>query len=91
MEDDGKSAFKGKHRAVGSDLGRFLADVKAGKIPKGTVLIVESLDRLSRETVPIALRQFLEIIEHEIDIVTLIDEQWYSQRSLGADSAPLLM
>lgn len=91
LVDEGISAFKGKHRRKGAALARFLEDVKTGKIPKGTVLVVESLDRLSRETVPVALRQFLEIIEHEIDIVTLVDEQWYSQKSLGADSAPLLM
>ncbi len=89
--DDGKSAYKGKHRQRGGALSRFLESVKAGKVPKGAILIVESLDRLSRETVPVALRQFLEILEHDIEIVTLIDRQWYSQKSLGADSAPLLM
>ena len=91
LVDEGKSAYKGKHRQKGAALARFLEEVKAGNIPKGTVLIVESLDRLSRETVPVALRQFLEILEHDIEIVTLIDRQWYSQKSLGADSAPLLM
>src|ERR1700692_4962232 len=84
LVDDGKSAFKGKHRKKGTALSRFLDDVKAGRIPKGTILIVESLDRLSRETPTVALRRFLEILEFDIEIVTLIDRQWYSLKSLGA-------
>jgi DNA invertase Pin-like site-specific DNA recombinase len=48
IADEGLSAYKGHHVERGS-LGHFLAEVEAGKIPKGTALIVEKLDRLSRE------------------------------------------
>lgn len=91
LVDDGKSAFKGHHLKKGTALSRFLEKLKAGLIPAGTIFIVESLDRLNRQAVLIALRLFLEILEHGVEIVTLIDRQWYSQESLGKDSAPLLV
>jgi DNA invertase Pin-like site-specific DNA recombinase len=46
--DSGKSAFSGAHRK-GGKLGALLEDVKAGKIPAGTILLVEAVDRLTRE------------------------------------------
>ena len=64
-----KSAFKGKHVQVGTALARLLQDVVDGKIPKGSVIIVESLDRLGRETVPVALERILGILRHGIWIV----------------------
>ncbi|MDR3409990.1 MAG: recombinase family protein [Formivibrio sp.] len=81
--DSGLSAYSGKHRKEGSNLSRFLKDVEAGKIPPGSVLIVESLDRLTRQAISEALELFLGIIRHGIDIVTLIDKEWYSKDSLG--------
>ncbi len=61
FHDLGKSAFHGKHRKKGR-FGDFLAAVESGQIPAGTVLIVESFDRLSREQVIVALHQFLTLI-----------------------------
>ena len=80
---DSASAYSGKHRRKDSPLSRFLEDLKAGKVPKGAVLIIESLDRLSRQAIPEALELFLGIIRSGVDIVTLIDTQWYSQESIG--------
>ena len=48
LVDEGLSAFKGRHVAVGA-LGRFVADVEAGAYPGGIILLTEKLDRLSRE------------------------------------------
>ena len=50
LEDIGVSAFKGANVTSGS-LGRFLDLVKAGDIAKGSYLLVESLDRISRQQV----------------------------------------
>jgi DNA invertase Pin-like site-specific DNA recombinase len=47
-KDAGLSAFDGSNITRGK-LGRFLDDVQAGRIPRGSSLIVESLDRLSRQ------------------------------------------
>jgi DNA invertase Pin-like site-specific DNA recombinase len=48
IADEGLSAYKGHHVERGS-LGHFVAEVETGKIPKGTALIIENLDRLSRQ------------------------------------------
>lgn len=48
LVDEGVSAFKGRHAAVG-ELGRFIAEVEAGAYPDGVILLTEKLDRLSRE------------------------------------------
>jgi DNA invertase Pin-like site-specific DNA recombinase len=61
FHDLGKSAHKGKHRTKGR-FGDFLEAVKVGRIPSGTVFLVESFDRLSREEVTVALQHFLSLI-----------------------------
>jgi len=43
------SAFRGKNVATGSVLGDFLGAVRTGKVPRGSVLVVENLDRVSRD------------------------------------------
>jgi len=48
ISDEGLSGYKGHNLERGS-LGHFLAEVRAGKIPAGTALIIENLDRLSRQ------------------------------------------
>jgi DNA invertase Pin-like site-specific DNA recombinase len=48
FHDLGLSAFTGKHRTHGA-LARFVALVEQGKIPRGSVLGLDSLDRFSRE------------------------------------------
>lgn len=48
LVDDGVSAFKGRHVAIGA-LGQFVEDVATGRHPDGIVLLVEKMDRLSRQ------------------------------------------
>jgi DNA invertase Pin-like site-specific DNA recombinase len=48
LKDEGVSAFRGKNVQEGK-LGEYLASVKAGKIAAGSHLLVENLDRLSRQ------------------------------------------
>src|ERR1035437_474114 len=55
LQDSGKSAFHGVDRRDTSALGQVEKQVAAGEIPNGTVLIVENLDRLSREEISEAL------------------------------------
>ncbi|MBE5213691.1 recombinase family protein [Pectobacterium sp. A535-S3-A17] len=47
--DEGRSAFKAEHLQENAGLGKFFKQVKEGLIQPGSVLIVESLDRFSRE------------------------------------------
>lgn len=76
--DKGKSAFKGKHLDDSGELARFLAYVDQGVILPGSYLIVESLDRLSRERVKDALPRFLDLLNKGIRIYTSADNKLYS-------------
>jgi DNA invertase Pin-like site-specific DNA recombinase len=78
LKDLGLSAYHGDHKTKGA-LGSLLVLVDKGQIPKGSVLLVESLDRLSRDKIPEALTQFLQILAKGIKIVTLIDEREYDK------------
>src|SRR5688572_9209430 len=61
LSDKGLSAYRGANAETGA-LSTFLALVRAGRIPAGSILLVESLDRLSRQKPRKAFRQFLDII-----------------------------
>lgn len=80
IKDLGLSAYHGEHKTKGA-LGELLELVDNGKIPKGSVLLVESLDRLSRERIWEAFGQFSQIINKGIKIVTLFDEKEYDKES----------
>ena len=83
LRDEGVSAHKGVQAEVGSALGNFLDLVKRGQVEVGSYLIVESLDRLSRETILEALPRFTSLLNAGIIIVTLIDKQVYSKDSVN--------
>lgn len=74
IDDFGTSAFRGANMTEGA-LGRFVEAVKHGEIEQGSYLLVESVDRLSRQAVEEALEQFLAIVRAGIVIVTLSDKQ----------------
>lgn len=91
FRDEGISAFKGKHRDERAALGAFLKRVETGDVAKGSYLLVESLDRLSREEVVDALELFLGLTRNGIIIVTLTDQRVYSRASLRADQTQLII
>jgi len=92
LKDLGKSAYKGIHRNATGALGQLEKQVADGKIPKGTVLIVENLDRLSREDIVTAQLLLLNLINKGIEIVALSDnERRYSKVSLAANPFELMI
>jgi DNA invertase Pin-like site-specific DNA recombinase len=58
-------------------------------VPKGSVLIVESLDRLSRDGATSAFTQFAGILEKGVTIVTLMDGQTYTEESVNTNPGQL--
>lgn len=88
--DTGVSAYRGTNRKKGR-LAEFIARIHAGEIEPGSVLIVESLDRLSREAVVTILPHFLAILAGGVDIVTLSDGQRYSHDGLVSNYSPLFV
>lgn len=71
LSDCGVSAFRGRHRDDKAALGGFIEAVQSGRVPSGSYLIVESLDRLSREEVSEALQLLLSLINSGIRVVQL--------------------
>lgn len=90
LRDLGRSAYRGAHAEFGA-LGSFLELVKSGQVPRGSYLLVESLDRLSRETVIDAAMRLLDLIRSGITVVTLSDNQEYSEERLRTDWTPLIV
>ena len=90
FRDLGVSAFRGANAETGA-LGDFLAAVQTGLVPRGSYLLVESLDRISRAAARKAFRVLEDIIEHDITVVTLIDRRCYDRESLNNDSMALIM
>jgi len=88
FQDKGVSGFRGKNAAQGS-LSRLLALIDSGAVPEGSVLLVEQLDRLSRNALLEALELFLSIIRRGIKIVTLMDGQEYDRESLSRNMMQL--
>jgi DNA invertase Pin-like site-specific DNA recombinase len=88
MSDIGISAFKGKNITEGA-LGVFIAAIDAGNIEAGSVLLVESLDRLSRDSVLKAFGQFTSILQKGVGIVTLTDNQHYTAESVSENVGQL--
>lgn len=85
------SAFSGANFKPGTALWEFLERVKSGKIERGSFLLVESLDRLSRDNVFGAYNTFSKIIESGIVLVTLLDNRVYSVEKMEKDWSELII
>lgn len=76
FEDLGVSAWTGENWREGG-LSMFLAAVRSGKIKTPAVLVIENLDRLSRDEISHALTIFQDILRAGITIQTLSPEKTY--------------
>ena len=81
FRDLGVSAYHGLNVETGA-LRTFLEAVETGIVKPGSVLLVESLDRISRRVARKAVRVLEEIIEAGVDVVTLQDGKRYTAESL---------
>lgn len=84
FKDLGVSAFRSGNANVGM-LGEFLEAVRVGHVPKGSYLLVESLDRISRDHAFDAQTLLSNMISDGITVVTLLDERVYSLDGLRRD------
>lgn len=90
LRDLGVSAFKGENVEKGR-LGAFIKAIDEGLVEKGSFLLVESLDRLSRAEVMDALEVFLIIVNKGITIVSLLDGRKYSRESIRDNATELIV
>ncbi len=90
FRDLGVSAFRGKNARTGA-LRAFLDAVEDGLIDQGSYLLVESLDRISRDQILAAQGLFLQIIQAGVVLVTLADRRIYSTASINANPTDLII
>jgi DNA invertase Pin-like site-specific DNA recombinase len=86
--DRGVSAFTGSN-ALKGELARLIDDIKTGRIKKGSILCVEHLDRLSRQSVDDALPILMDIRKAGIAVVTWQDNMVYPAQ--GDDTNPIAL
>lgn len=67
LEDKGQSAWKGDHLSVGN-LGKLRKRIEAGLVPRGTFIVVENLDRLSRQDYRTARRWIEDVTDFGVVI-----------------------
>lgn len=81
LHDIGVSGFTGANAAKGSQgkLAAFLAEVEGGRIARGSYLLVESLDRMTRQQVGRAQAILLQLVNAGIVVVSLTDGQVYRE------------
>jgi DNA invertase Pin-like site-specific DNA recombinase len=89
LKDLGVSAFRGKNARTGA-LGAFLQAIDADMVPQGSMLLVESLDRVTRQDPWDALPLFQQIINAGVTIVTLQDGKTYSREEMRANPMRIL-
>jgi len=70
--DLGRSAYSGEHLKKGS-LGDFLARVKADFIPTGSALVIENLDRLSRQGIDATIDLLKQLTQAGIEVHDISD------------------
>lgn len=88
--DKGVSGFHSKNLTDGA-LGRFQDAVKSKKITTPCVLVVESLDRISRDTLDEAFFLFLDLIRAGVEIHTLTPEVQYSRANIRENATHLML
>jgi DNA invertase Pin-like site-specific DNA recombinase len=80
LHDAGRSAYHSRHLEEGGALAAFLALVEDGTIPRGSRLLVEGFDRLSRAAPRKAFMLLNRLVDAGIEVVTLADKQRYMLR-----------
>jgi len=81
LQDLGVSAFRGQNAATGH-LAAFRDAIKTGHVKPGAVLLVESLDRLSRQDIDEGWELFRSILKAGVEIYTREPERHYAASEL---------
>ena len=90
FEDLGKSAFRGDNLHVGR-LGAFMKAIEDELVIQGDRLLIENLDRLSRQAVRKVIAIINKIVDAGIILVTLDDQKEYSAEILDKDPMAIMM
>ncbi|MDY7065678.1 hypothetical protein PsexTeo8_21230 [Pseudomonas extremaustralis] len=92
FKDLGKSGFHGEHIEAGGGFGELLVAITEGAIRSGDVVLVEAMDRAGR-LAPLDMLTLVigPILKAGVSIVTLDDQQEYTESSVGGTQVFLLL
>ncbi|MBY2966229.1 recombinase family protein [Rhizobium leguminosarum] len=90
LKDFGVSAFRGQNAKTGA-LNFFLEHVRSGDVPEGSILLIEALDRLSRQTPLDALDTLRDIMGEGVTVITLDNETVYTTETLSGNFTQLIV
>jgi DNA invertase Pin-like site-specific DNA recombinase len=88
--DLGVSAFRQANLREGP-LARFLEAVKGGRVPPGSVLIIENIDRFSRANPMDSLPVVCELLNHDVALATVQPERVYERGTDGSSAMLVAM
>lgn len=88
--DAGVSGFRGKHRQQG-ELGKLLDAIQSATVPNDAVLIIESIDRLSRENPLDAFGLIKDVVDAGVSVVTIHDQQRYDRQRMQSDPSAIFL
>ena len=74
--DLGVSGWKGKHRTEGM-LKALLDGIKFGRVRRGTALLVERLDRLTREGFMTGVSLMMDILKAGIEVHSVVQVEFF--------------
>jgi DNA invertase Pin-like site-specific DNA recombinase len=77
--DEGKSAFSGANRQPGGQLYEFERKAKLGHFRNGAVLVVENLDRLSRQGWEEAIAVLNNLTSNGVSVATVHDNKLFER------------
>lgn len=90
LQDIGLSAFAGTHIAKGH-MGALIAAAEAGRICRGSLVVTENLDRLSRDNPFEAISILLGLLKKGVDVATAHDGARYTASGTGNQSMMMLV
>lgn len=90
MTDVGVSAFRGKNVRAGALRG-FLDAVEKGYVHQGSYLLIENMDRMSRDGILASQGLFSLIISSGITVVTLTNGEAYSMERLQREPEAIFL
>jgi len=89
FSDLGRSGYHASHLKHG--LGRLITAIEEDLINSGDIILVENIDRLSRQDALNATKLITSILEAGVTIVTLSDNQTYTAESLNGGQYYILV
>jgi DNA invertase Pin-like site-specific DNA recombinase len=89
IPDLGRSAWKGNHLTKGN-LGKFANRIFNHEIPRGSIIVCENLDRLSRQKARITLKWMEQVCDAGMQIATVTGDKLYNTENFDQSILSML-